>query len=118
MERALSLGFVAYPVADFGRAIAFYRDVVGLGEATIFNTDWAEFDLGNATFALEGSAAALGIPPGSASGAAFEVNDYDAAVERLREHGAGVFNEFDGPTCRAAFVRDPEGNAFIIHARK
>jgi predicted enzyme related to lactoylglutathione lyase len=118
MERALLLGFVAYPVADLERARAFYRDVVGLGEATMLNVDWAEFDLGNATFALEGSADALGIAPGSASGAAFEVDDYDAVVGRLREHGAGIFNEFDGPACRAAFVRDPEGNAFIIHARK
>jgi predicted enzyme related to lactoylglutathione lyase len=118
MERPLSLAFVAYPVADFERARAFYRDVVGLGDATMMNVDWAEFDLGNGTFALEGSATALGIPPGSASGAAFEVSDYDAAVGRLREHGAAIFNEFDGTTCRAAFVRDPEGNAFIIHKRK
>jgi catechol 2,3-dioxygenase-like lactoylglutathione lyase family enzyme len=84
----------------------------------MLNVDWAEFDLGNATFALEGSATALGIAPGSASGAAFEVGDYDTVVRRLRQHGANVFNEFDGPTCRAAFVRDPDGNAFIIHQRK
>ncbi len=118
MERALSLGFVAYPVADLERVRAFYRDVVGLGEAAMLNVDWAEFDLGNATFALEGSADALGITPGSASGAAFEVDDYDAVVRRLRKHGADIFNQYDGPTCRAAFVRDPEGNKFIIHKRK
>lgn len=118
MERAPALGFVAYPVADLDRAKAFYRDVVGLGEAQTLNVDWAEFDLGNATFALEGSGDALGIAPGSASGAAFEVDDYDAVVRRLREHRADVFNEYDGPTCRAAFVRDPDRNAFIVHQRK
>src|ERR1700722_11489207 len=70
VSRGITLGFAAYPVADIGRAIAFYRDTVGLGEATVMNDDYAEFDLGNAAFGLDASTAALGVEPGSAFSAA------------------------------------------------
>ena len=109
---------MAYPVADLERATAFYRDALGLGNPNVLNDDYAEFDLGNAAFGLDASSDALGIAPGSASGAAFEVHEYEAALERLRSHGAIIFNEFDGPICRAAFVRDSEGNLFAIHESK
>ena len=118
MSRGITLGFAAYPVADMGRAIAFYRDAVGLGAATVMNDDYAEFDLGNAAFGLDASTAALGVAPGSAFSAAFEVEDYEGTLERIREHGASILGEFDGPICRATFVRDSEGNGFTIHAAK
>jgi len=118
MSNGISFGFTAYPVADIERAKAFYRDVVGLGEANVFSDDYVEFDLGNAAFGLDATGEALGFPPGSASGVAFEIGDYEAALERLRSHGADVFHEFDGPTCRVAFVRDSEGNGFTIHQLK
>lgn len=118
MSTRISFGFAAYPVADLERAKAFYRDTIGLGDANVLNDDYVEFDLGNAAFGLDAGSEALGIAPGSASGVAFEVHDYEATLERLRYDNAVVFNEFDGPVCRAAFVRDSEGNLFTIHKAK
>ena len=118
MSRDISFGFAAYPVADLERAVAFYRDAVGLGDAHVLNDDYAEFDLGNCAFGLDASSEALGIAPGSASGAAFEVQDYEATLQRLHSNNAVVFKEFDGPIGRAAFVRDSEGNRFTIHKSK
>jgi predicted enzyme related to lactoylglutathione lyase len=118
MANVKALAFVVYPVADLERGKAFYRDTVGLGEPRMLHDAWAEFDLGGSTFALASGGEALGITPGSAFSAAFEVDDLDAAVERLRSHGAAILNEYDGPTCRAAFARDSEGNGFSLHRLK
>lgn len=118
MSNGISLGFAAYPVADIERATAFYRAVVGLGEATVLNDDYAEFDLGNAAFGLDAGGEALGITPGSAFSAAFEVEDYEKTLQRLRSHGADVFHELETSICRVAFVRDSEGNGFTIHKTK
>lgn len=100
------------------RAKDFYGRVVGLGEPSMLHDAWAEFDLGNCTFALSDGGEAIGVKAGSAFSAGFEVSDFPAAVERLRSHGVAIANEYDGPTCRAAFARDPDGNGFAIHQLK
>ena len=112
------LSFVAYYVRDVERALHFYRDVVGLCPGEWFNDLWIEFDLGNATFALDGTGEELGITPGTSTGAAFEVDDIDAAQKRVLAAGADVSDVHDFPRCRACFARDPEGNRFILHRRK
>ena len=61
------LAFVAYYVRDMARARRFYGETLGLRPGELCNDDWIEFDLGNATFALDGSGEALGIVPGSSS---------------------------------------------------
>ena len=112
------LAFIAYYVQDISKAAAFYRDVLGLRQGELCNDEWVEFDVGNATFALDGTGEALGIAAGSSSGAAFETKDIDAMRERLIEAGAAISEVYDFPPCRAAFARDPEGNRFIVHQRK
>jgi predicted enzyme related to lactoylglutathione lyase len=111
------LAFVAYYVRDMTRARAFYGDVLGLRPGQWFNDDWIEFDLGNATFALDGTGEELGITPGTSSGAAFEVEDIAAMRLRLLDAGAEVTEIYEFPPCRACFARDTEGNRFTIHQR-
>lgn len=112
------LAFVAYYVRDMPRARRFYGDVLGLAPGEWFNEEWIEFDLGNATFALDATGEELGITPGSSSGAAFEVDDIAATRQRLIDAGAEATEVFEFPPCWTCFVRDPEGNRFAIHQRK
>lgn len=112
------LAFVAYYVRDVPRARRFYGDVLGLVPGEWFNEEWIEFDLGNATFALDGTGEELGIQPGSSSGAAFEVADIAAMRQRLNDAGAEVSEVYEFPPCWTCFARDPEGNRFTIHQLK
>lgn len=112
------LAFVAYYVRDVERARRFYGEVVGLRPGAWFNEQWIEFDLGNATFALDGTGEELGITPGTSSGAAFEVDDIHAMRQRLSDTGAEVTQVYEFPPCFACFARDPEGNRFTVHQRK
>jgi predicted enzyme related to lactoylglutathione lyase len=105
-------------VRDMEKARAFYGDVVGLTPGELNNDDFVEFDLGNATFALDSSGDALGISAGTSSGAAFEVEDVDGARQRLIDNGAVVTEVYEFPTCRICFAQDPEGNRFALHKRK
>ena len=112
------LAFVAYYVTDIPRAVRFYRDVVGLQIGELSNDEWVEFDVGNASFALDGTGEALGIAPGTSSGAAFEVDDIEGMRARLHDAGVEVSDVYEFPPCRAAFARDPDGNRFTVHQRK
>src|ERR671918_147296 len=49
------LDHVYYWTADMSRAVAFYRDVLGLPLARRDGDDWAEFDAGGSRFALHGA---------------------------------------------------------------
>ena len=56
------MAFVAYSVRDVPKAIAFYRDVMGLKPGASFGEHWAEFDVGSTTFGI-GNGEPLGIAP-------------------------------------------------------
>jgi catechol 2,3-dioxygenase-like lactoylglutathione lyase family enzyme len=112
------LSFIAYYVRDVARARRFYGEVLGLVPGDWFNDEWIEFDLGNATFALDGTGEELGIPPGSSAGAGFEVDDIEVMRGRLIAAGVEASEIYEFPPCRACFARDPEGNRFTIHQRR
>lgn len=121
--RALELAYTAYPVTDVVRARAFYEGVLGLRSTQVWTEDgdghiWIEYDLGGHTLALVG-----GLPdwkPGSdGPSLAIEVDDFDAAIAAVRAVGVSMILEpVDCPGCHMAVIRDPEGNALIIHRRK
>jgi predicted enzyme related to lactoylglutathione lyase len=96
----------------------FYREVLELNPGEWFNDTWIEFDLGNATFALDGTGEELGITPGTSTGAAFEVDDINAMRQRLIAAGVETTDVHEFPPCWACFARDPEGNRFTVHQRK
>jgi predicted enzyme related to lactoylglutathione lyase len=111
------MAFVAYSVRDVPRAIAFYRDVIGLKPSEMFSDGWAEFDLGNTTFGV-GNGESIGIIPGSSFSATFEVDDLVSMRERLLAKNIPVTDIMDAPPCASFFVTDPEGNRFGLHQRK
>ena len=71
------MAFVAYSVTNVPRAVAFYRDLIGLKPTTVAGEHWVEFDVGNTTFGI-GHGEGIGISPGSQCSAAFEVDDFAA----------------------------------------
>jgi predicted enzyme related to lactoylglutathione lyase len=111
------IAFVAYAVRDVPRAVAFYRDVLGLEVGEPFNEEYVEFNVGGSAFAVDGSPPP-GYEPGACTGLNFEVADVAAVRERLVHSGAEVSEVHDFPTCSVCFARDPDGNRFALHRRK
>jgi len=92
------LAFVAVPVADRERALAFYRDAFGV--------------------TLDDPRAPVRLLPGAGSGPAeigFAVADLDAAHARAIGGGAAVVHApADGAEGRTASYRDPDGNVVVL----
>jgi predicted enzyme related to lactoylglutathione lyase len=117
--KIIEASFFAYPVTDMARARKFYEDILGLkhtGEPT--TVPWIEYDLGNTTLGL--GAYGEGWKP-SKDGAmlALEVDDFEKSVAELKQAGVPVsFDPMETPICHFAIIRDPDGNAVMIHKRK
>jgi len=111
------VAFVAYSVRDVPKAVAFYRDVIGLTLGDAFGDHWVEFNIGGVAFGV-GNGEPLGIMPGTSFALTLEVDDVAAERERLLKAGVPVTELHEFPACRSAFVTDPEGNKFGIHQRK
>ncbi len=109
------MAFVSYPVTDVARAVAFYRDTIGLTPGESFGDSVVEFNIGNATFAVD--AESIGAP-GTQFSAAFEVDDIVAMRAALAAKNVPVTEVMEFPPCFAAFVTDPDGNRFALHQRK
>jgi methylmalonyl-CoA/ethylmalonyl-CoA epimerase len=114
---------VALHVEDMDRAVAFYRDVVGLDLLARFDPPGlAFFDLGGTRLLLEASA-----PP---SLLYLAVDDVTAATDHLRAAGveivgephvihtddAGVFGPA-GHSEQMSFFHDSEGNLLALSSR-
>jgi predicted enzyme related to lactoylglutathione lyase len=110
------VAFIAYAVRDVPKAVAFYRDVVGLQPGDAFNENYVEFNVGSTAFAVDGEPP--GYEPGTCSGVNFEVDDISKARARLVENGVTITDIYDFPTCRICFAADPDGNRFALHERK
>ena len=114
------VGYVILFVADLGRSIAFYRDVIGL-EFKLQGDGYAEFVTEGTKFALfERSKLSELIgrepdpdPPSEPRAeVVFVVDDVDAEADRLRAAGAEIMH---GPTDRpwghrTVHVADPDGH--------
>ena len=113
-----SIAFTAYPVSKMERARAFYEHVLGLHMTCHYQDTWVEYDLGESTFAI--TTMEMGHTPG-AKGAivGFEVSDFDAFIQKMREHAVVFVTEpFDTPVCRIAVIEDQDANHVTIHKRK
>jgi uncharacterized protein YndB with AHSA1/START domain/predicted enzyme related to lactoylglutathione lyase len=107
-----------YMVKDGARAIAFYRDVLGLEPSRVYSENrGAEYDLPDgATFGLWGGGNKV-FPFQPSNGVLLAVGDFDAAVATLKKRGIPVV-ELDLPNCAMAGVTDTEGNTIFLHKRK
>jgi len=114
--RTSGIDAVYYLAKDLDRAVAFYRDVLGLPVASTF-PNGVEFVLS------DGSAFGVSHMPGAwypCGGAMFAVDDVAAAVERFRARGLEIYTHgvLEAPSCSVAWCADTEGNNFTVHKRK
>ena len=114
------VAFTMYPVKEMPRARAFYEETLQLGPGSGGPTSpWVEFDLpGGGCLAI--TTVTPNEPSASAGGTiAFEVDDLPAALTKLKDKGVTIAVEgIESPVCRMAVVKDPDGNAIILHKLK
>jgi catechol 2,3-dioxygenase-like lactoylglutathione lyase family enzyme len=106
--------FVSVPTRDYARAIAWYRDVLGLPESEYTE---GEIETPNVTIAFWNPEAEGEEFVPNAAGFALRVADVDAAVEEVRAAGGEVLGIVDSGVCHMGFVKDPDGNTLILHHR-
>lgn len=116
------IAFTAYPVSDIARAKEFYEGLLGLPKGE-FDHElpgmpgkyWVEYQIGDGTFAISN----MWEPSGQGGpNVAFEVEDFDAAVAKLKEAGVQFISEcIETSVCKFALIKDPDGNDVTIHKR-
>jgi catechol 2,3-dioxygenase-like lactoylglutathione lyase family enzyme len=106
--------FVSVPTRDVARAVAWYRDVLGL---PVSEFSEGEVEASNVTLGFwNPEQENLDFQPNTA-GLALRVADVHAAVEEARAAGATVLGIEDSGVCHMGFVKDPDGNVLILHRR-
>jgi predicted enzyme related to lactoylglutathione lyase len=112
------VAFVAIAVSDKERARKFYQETLELKPArTHMEGVWVEYDFGATT---------IGVgchpdwkPSREGTTVAFEVDDIDAAIAKLKERGVTFdLDKLETPVCWMAQFRDPDGNKLVVHKRK
>lgn len=111
-----AIDFVVVHVADMDRAIAFYRDTLGIPIAADgVHEIWTELDTSPVTVALFRNPDSAG----SNASIALAVDDVEKAAATFRAAGREVVLEpMETPVCHMAAVLDLDGNALILHQRK
>ena len=106
--------FVSVPTRDVARAVAWYRDVLGLPES-----DYAagEVEATNVTFGFWNPEEDGEEFVPNTAGVGLRVADVEGAVEEARAAGAEVIGIEDSGVCHMGFVKDPDGNVLILHRR-
>jgi len=101
-------------VTDMDRAVAFYRDGLGLSIGSRHGDEWAELEAGPIRIGLHGARDGHASPHGGT--AVFRVADLDLAKAALEERGV-VFAEHLGEVpgiARYASFDDPDGNSMQL----
>jgi catechol 2,3-dioxygenase-like lactoylglutathione lyase family enzyme len=112
--RVEQVDFVSVPTRDVERAVAWYRDVLGLAESEYTE---AEVEAPNVTLSFwRPEDDNLPFTPNE-GGVALRVADVHAAVEEAKAGGADVMGIEDTGVCHMGFVRDLDGNVIILHRR-
>jgi predicted enzyme related to lactoylglutathione lyase len=113
------IAFTGTPVTDIKRAREFYEGVLGLKPAMeSAGGMWVEYEIGNGTLGI-GCYGDAWKPADHGTGIAFEVDDFDAEIARLKSLGVKFSMEpMPTPVCHFAIISDPDGNNIFIHKRK
>jgi catechol 2,3-dioxygenase-like lactoylglutathione lyase family enzyme len=111
--------YIRVPVTDMEKANHFYGEVLGLERNPNSPAeDWVEYEAGNVTLAVmtphTHDYEFAPLPPGTL---ALRVDDVAAAKAKLEAAGVQVNEMWDSGACRGAGVRDPDGNAILLHRR-
>ena len=114
-----AIGFVAIPVINIERARSFYEEVLGLRTSDeMMGGKWIEYAVGDDTLAIANVSDSW-TPSDQGTGAAFEMEDFDDAIRRLKDrHVRFAAEPFETPCCHMAVIQDPDGNKLMIHKLK
>lgn len=114
------IAFTAYPCRNVEATRHWYEEMLGLTFAGPYCENgiekYNEAHIGSGCFSLisdewvEGRA-------GTGTGVTFELEDLDETVALLQAKGVAATELFDGPRCKQATIRDPEGNRLTLHQR-
>ena len=117
--RITGIDLSGYMTRDATRAIAWYRDVLGLEPALVYPANrGAEYELPDGTtFGLWGGGGDV-VPFQPGNGILFAVSDLDGALAALRDRAVPVVQQRDLPSCRMAMIEDPDGNSIWLHQRR
>jgi catechol 2,3-dioxygenase-like lactoylglutathione lyase family enzyme len=113
--RVEQVDFVSVPTRDVERAVAFYRDVLGLPPSEFTE---GEVETPNVTLSFwnperDGEEFAP-----NAAGIGLRVEDVEDARRELEAKGVEFFGEtYDSGVCHMGFFRDLDGNTVILHRR-
>lgn len=122
MIHVKEIAFTAYPVTDLARARKFYEGLLRLVPTTQFEHEgksWIEYDIGPGTLVISNLAGGQWKPSSDGPSLALEMDDFDAAINVLREERVTFSIEpMDSGACRMAIIQDPDGNSLVIHKRK
>lgn len=116
------IAFTCYPVNDLFVSRKFYEEVLGLKSTNIWSADektgFVEYDIGNGTFAI-GAGADHFKPSNNGACVAFEVDDFNAMIKRLKSFKIPFITEpHETSVCHMAIVVDPDNTKIMIHKRK
>jgi catechol 2,3-dioxygenase-like lactoylglutathione lyase family enzyme len=111
---------VHYYVADMPRAVAFYRDVLGM-QVLDTNDWWTSLECFGARIGLHWTGGGA-VPPvatdehGARHGATLTLRstDLDADLAYLARCGVHALGRSDNPWGRIAAIRDPDGNVLKL----
>jgi predicted enzyme related to lactoylglutathione lyase len=106
--------FLSIPTRDVARAVAFYRDVLGLSQSDYSE---GEVETPNVTLGfwnpeLDGEE----FSP-NAAGFALRVADVTAACDEFVAGGGELVGIADTGVCHMGVCKDPDGNTVILHRR-
>ena len=112
------VAFIAIAVSDKERARKFYQEVLELKPAmTGMEGAWVEYELGPTTVGV--GCHPNWKPSRDGTTVAFEVENIDDAIEKLKSRGVTFdIEKSETPVCWMAQFRDPDGNKLVIHKRK
>jgi catechol 2,3-dioxygenase-like lactoylglutathione lyase family enzyme len=116
--------YIRVPVTNMQKANHFYGEVLGLernpsspGEDWV-ERDWVEYEIGDVTLAVmtphTHDYEFTPLPPGTI---ALRVPDVAEARAKLEAAGVQINEMWDSGVCHGAGLRDPDGNAFLLHHR-
>ena len=112
--RIEQVDFVSVPTRDVPRAVAWYRDALGL---VVSEYAGGEVETPNVTLSFWNPEADGERFVANEAGIALRVADVAGAVEEVRAAGAEVIGIEDTGVCHMGFVKDPDGNVLILHRR-
>ena len=112
------VAFVAIAVSDAEQARSFYQETLELTPTMeAMGGVWVEYELGPTTVAVGCHPAFQ--PSREGTSVAFEVDDIDGTIGRLKERGVTFdMEKIETPVCWMAQFRDPDGNKLLVHKRK